>query len=101
MDNSIKFTHEGSITIKVEKIEDGRIILVTINDTGIGMSEEFMKMMYSPFTQEDRGYSRRYEGNGLGLSLVKKYCDLNNIAIEVESKKGIGSQFTLMMNCVD
>ena len=45
--------------------------------------------------QEDQGYSRRFEGNGLGLALVKNYCDLNQAAISVESKKGQGSRFTV------
>lgn len=94
-DNAIKFTKEGSISIMVEKNENKKEIKVIIEDTGIGMSEEFMSHMYEPFMQEERGYSRRFEGNGLGLSLVKKYCELNGIIIEVESKKEIGAKFTL------
>lgn len=93
IDNSIKYTKKGSISIGVSKIEQG--IKVIIEDTGIGISEEFLKIMYHPFMQEERGYSRRYEGNGLGLSLVKKYCDMNGIEITVESEKGIGTKFTL------
>ncbi|MCL4550339.1 MAG: ATP-binding protein, partial [Bacteroidetes bacterium] len=53
----------------------------------------FMNRIFQPFMQEDRGYSRKYEGNGLGLSLVKKYCDLNEAEINVESEKGKGSKF--------
>ncbi|MCX6168455.1 MAG: PAS domain S-box protein [Ignavibacteriales bacterium] len=98
MDNAVKYTNKGSISVKVEKNKDApEEIKVSIEDTGIGMSEIFMEQMYNQFTQEDRGYSRRYEGNGLGLSLVKKYCSLNGITIEVESKKGIGSKFTLFL----
>jgi len=93
IDNSIKYTKKGYISINVTKNEQG--INVIIEDTGIGISEEFLKMMYQPFIQEERGYSRRYDGNGLGLALVKKYCDLNKIAITVESEKGIGTKFTL------
>ncbi|MFA7421455.1 MAG: ATP-binding protein, partial [Melioribacteraceae bacterium] len=96
MDNAVKYTPKGSISINVEKDKDAPEVKVTIEDTGIGISQEFMGQMYEPFTQEDKGYSRRYEGNGLGLSLVKKYCELNGITIEVESKKGIGSKFTLI-----
>ncbi|MHB9141160.1 MAG: PAS domain S-box protein, partial [Paludibacter sp.] len=77
IDNATKYTKEGSIYVKVEKSEDGRELKVSITDTGVGMTEEFMKHLYQPFLQEDRGYTRRFEGNGLGLSLVKKYCDLN------------------------
>jgi signal transduction histidine kinase len=46
--------------------------------------------------QEERGATRRYDGNGLGLSLVKKYCDLNKIDIKVESEKGVRTKFTLI-----
>jgi len=49
--------------------------------------------MYEPFRQEEQGYTRRYEGAGLGLALVKKYCDLNNTSIEVTSEKGEGTIF--------
>lgn len=93
IDNAVKYTQKGCITVKVEQNE--KFIEVSIEDTGIGISEEFMTKMYMPFFQEDRGYSRRYEGNGLGLSLVKRYCELNGISIEVESKKGVGTKFTL------
>lgn len=93
IDNAVKYTAKGAVTIKVEKIDLD--LKVSIEDTGIGISEEFMSNMFKPFTQEDSGYSKKYEGNGLGLTLVKKYCDLNGIGIEVESKKQIGTKFTL------
>lgn len=99
MDNAIKYTHKGSVLIIVEKNKVAPEVNVTIEDTGIGISQEFMDQMYKPFTQEDRGYTRSCEGNGLGLSLVKKYCELNGITIEVESKKGIGSKFILNFAC--
>jgi signal transduction histidine kinase len=49
----------------------------------------------SEFTREDSGYSRRFDGNGLGLALSKKYAELNDAAIAVESTKGVGSTFTV------
>ena len=94
IDNCIKYTKKGSISISVSKVEAG--INVIIEDTGIGISEDFMKVMYRPFMQEERGSSRRYDGNGLGLSLVKKYCDLNGITIGAESEKCVGTKFTLL-----
>ncbi len=96
MDNAVKYTEKGSISVMVEKNKNTSEIKVTIEDTGIGMSEEYMGQMYKQFSQENRGYTRRYEGNGLGLSLVKKYCELNGITIEVKSKKGIGTKFVLI-----
>ncbi|MCK9425703.1 MAG: response regulator [Ignavibacteriaceae bacterium] len=106
--NAIKYTSKGDISINVFKDERG--INVSIEDTGIGISEEFMEMMYHPVMQEESEDPNRYEGNrlglalvkkycdlnGIGLALVKKYCDLNGIAITVESKKAVGTKFTLV-----
>jgi PAS domain S-box-containing protein len=97
LENAIKYTEKGKIDLTVAPAENNGI-KVTVEDTGIGISEEFMDKLFEPFIQEERGYSRRYEGNGLGLALVKKYCDLNSIDIKAESKKGEGSRFTLMFN---
>jgi PAS domain S-box-containing protein len=94
IDNAIKYTEIGNIDILVDRNEDNNIS-VSITDTGIGISKEYMPHLFEQFMQEERGYSRRYEGNGLGLSLVKKYCDLNKIGIKVVSKKGVGSKFTI------
>ncbi len=92
VDNAIKYTDAGKVEITIER-DESNYLKVTVEDTGIGMSEEFMKRIFQPFMQEYRGYSRKYEGNGLGLSLVKKYCDLNEAQIKVESQKEIGSKF--------
>lgn len=94
VDNAIKYTREGEVDVTIDRNAD-QFIQVIIKDTGIGMSEEFMSNMFEPFMQEERGYSRRFEGNGLGLSLVKKYCELNTASIEVKSEKGKGSTFTV------
>jgi signal transduction histidine kinase len=67
--------------------------MVEIKDTGIGMSKEFLPRIFEQFTQEEQGYTRAYDGNGLGLALVKNYCDINNAVIEVESEKNVGSTF--------
>lgn len=98
VENAITFTHEGSISFVVRRNAESQKLELIIEDTGIGMTEEFMANMYEPFMQEDRGYTRKFEGNGLGLSLVKKYCDLNNIEINVDSTKGVGTKFTLVFN---
>jgi len=93
-ENAIKFTKHGNVFLRICRNKSNHL-LVTIEDTGIGISEEYLSNIFTPFLQEEQGYSRRFEGNGLGLALVKKYCDLNNINIEIKSKKGIGSVFSL------
>ena len=93
IDNAIKYTPSGLVEISVYNI--GNELIAEVKDTGIGISEEYGKNLFMPFTQEEQGYTRKYEGNGLGLALVKKYCDLNNCNISVESKKNAGSIFTV------
>ncbi|PJA96151.1 MAG: hypothetical protein CO129_08010 [Ignavibacteriales bacterium CG_4_9_14_3_um_filter_34_10] len=93
IDNAIKYTKEGSVETSAQIIQNK--LTIAIKDTGIGISEEFLPTLFSPFTQEEHGYTRSYEGNGLGLALVKKYCDLIGADIKVESKKGKGTTFTL------
>lgn len=94
IDNAIKFTNKGEIKIIIDKNEYGNIV-VHVSDTGIGFSKEYMNDIYKPFLQENNGYTRDYEGNGLGLALVKKYCDLNKAKIMLESEKGKGSTFSV------
>lgn len=98
VDNAVKFTREGAVTVHLRR-DDARV-LVDVTDTGIGISEEFMSAIYTPFAQEQRGYSRAYEGIGLGLALVKRYLELNDIVIAVESTKGIGTTFTLDVTAI-
>ena len=94
VDNAIKFTERGNVEIVVEKDSQDKISL-TVSDTGIGMSEEYLSNLFSPFSQEVQGYTKKYDGTGLGLALVRKYCELNNVRIDVKSKKGVGSTFKI------
>lgn len=95
IDNAIKYTNEGSIKITVS--ENKNSFIIQIEDTGIGISKEFLPGLFEPFLQEEMGYTRSFEGNGLGLALVKKYVDLNKGEIEVESEKGVGSKFIVKL----
>ncbi|MFH1198309.1 MAG: PAS domain S-box protein [bacterium] len=94
LDNAIKYTEQGEIKVSTMVNADG-YICAAISDTGIGISEEYMKDLFEPFRQEEQGYSRKFEGNGLGLALVKSYCQINHAQISVESKKNLGTTFTL------
>ena len=95
IDNAIKYTKKGKIEITLEKNSEGDFI-AEIKDTGIGMKKEFLANMFEPFVQEDKGMTRSFEGNGLGLALVKEYCKINNVSIEVESTKNVGSDFKVI-----
>jgi signal transduction histidine kinase len=96
IDNAFSFTDEGEINISLLKTDS--IINIEIEDTGIGISEEYLPKLFEPFIQEEGGYGRRFEGNGLGLALTKKYCDLNEVEINITSKKDIGTKVNLIFN---
>ena len=97
--NAIKFTPEGgTITYRVSGhlTENGKLLCVTeISDTGAGMSPEFQKKMFDPFTQEHRDDVSFSRGTGLGLSIVKKIMDLMGGTIDVKSELDKGTTFTL------
>ena len=92
--NSVKYTNRGSISISVENCENDSI-KISVKDTGIGMTQEYLERLFLPFSQEDAGHKREYEGNGLGLALVKRYIEINNAEINVQSEKNIGSEFSV------
>ena len=93
--NAIKYTSQGTIEIILYENAEKKLC-VDIQDTGIGISKDYLPKLFSPFSQEESGYSRRFEGNGLGLALVEKYVDLLGARIKVESQKGVGTIFTVI-----
>ncbi len=97
IENAMIYTKEGGVTIKIFRNELNQLAVEVI-DTGIGIAEEYLPEIFEPFSQEEMGYTRSYDGNGLGLSLVKTYCKLNNATIEIESEKGVGSTFRVTFN---
>ncbi|MDK2947638.1 MAG: hypothetical protein PWQ63_798 [Methanolobus sp.] len=93
LSNAVKFTPEGgTIDVKVENA--GKMVRFSVQDSGIGISSEDMKKLFTPFTQLDSAANRQYEGSGLGLTLVKKFVELHNGKLEVESEPGKGTKFT-------
>jgi len=97
IENAIIYTSKGMVEVSFFTDEKHNYC-VKVADTGIGISKDFLPDLFKPFRQEDQGYTRRYDGNGLGLALVKKYCELNNADISVTSKKNEGSVFTVKFN---
>jgi len=94
LQNAIKFTKEGSITVSLSRGSD-RLLKVAIKDTGIGIDTGYLGRIFEPFSQEESGYRRPFEGNGLGLALTRRYLELNGATIEVQSRKGQGAVFTI------
>jgi hypothetical protein len=94
IDNAIKFTDKGQITLILYKGKNEDII-IDIKDTGIGINEKYLGKLFEPYQQEHMGYGRAYEGVGLGLSLTKQVLALNKADIFVASKKGKGTTFSI------
>ncbi len=92
--NAIRFTDTGKVEIDVAYHQDTDCLQITVNDTGIGMSEEEQKNLFKPFSQADSNISKKYGGTGLGLLISKRIAELMGGNITVESIKGLGSQFT-------
>ncbi len=97
LDNAIKFTEEGNVSIKLYQNKKGKKV-ISVEDTGIGIDKAELKNIFNPFWQAHRGYTRDFDGLGLGLSVVKKYCDANDLSISVISHKGKGSIFSIEFN---
>ena len=98
--NAVKFTKDGgTISFVAENCpgndEHHVIVRYRISDTGIGMSEEFQSRIFDEFTQENDGARTSYKGTGLGMAIAKKYVDLMGGKIEVSSRQGVGSTFTV------
>lgn len=98
LDNAIKFTNRGGITITLDnEVENNNRVRVSVADTGVGISKESMENMFSSFRQVSEGYNRSFEGLGIGLTITKKFIELFRGEILVESKLNQGSTFTILL----
>ena len=101
--NAIKYTNTGgtiSCSVLQESCkEDWCNMIITITDNGIGMSEEFQKHIFDAFERERNSTASHIEGSGIGMGITKKLIELMNGTIEVKSKQGEGSSFTVTVPC--
>ncbi|MFM8320626.1 MAG: response regulator, partial [Chloroflexota bacterium] len=98
LSNAIKFTPEsGKLGIEVTGDPDEQVVKITVWDHGIGIESRHMGRLFKSFTQIDGTLARQYGGTGLGLSLTSRLAELHNGGIQVESKPGLGSRFTLSL----
>lgn len=105
--NALKFTHKGSITLNI--YNPGKVdtagnlsqhIAIAVKDTGIGIPNDKLQLIFNAFTQADGTTSRKYGGTGLGLSISKAFAELLGGQIAVESTEGEGTTFTLTLPIV-
>lgn len=95
--NALKFTHRGGVEIQLDKKIKGNntYLAIKVKDTGIGIPADKQDIIWEEFRQVSEGLNRSFEGTGLGLALVKKYAELLNGNISLESIEGKGSSFIL------
>jgi PAS domain S-box-containing protein len=95
VDNAVKFTDAGTITIGVEKT--GNNALFAVNDTGEGISDDGITRIFDAFHQADTSSTRKAQGTGLGLTIVKRIVELHGGVLNVESEPGKGSTFYIAL----
>ncbi len=102
LSNAAKFTHEGSITLQVERevMESSEWIVFRVTDTGIGLSAEQTGKLFQDFTQADASTTRRFGGTGLGLALTRRFCQIMGGDVTVHSFPGEGSVFTIKLPAI-
>jgi len=106
LSNAVKYTPEGGFIryrVQEKKLDDGRMSMhIDIIDNGIGMSEDFQKVLFDPFTQENRVYSAEMRGTGLGLAITRRLIDAMDGNIAVSSKPGQGTTFSIdfIFDCI-
>jgi len=95
LSNAIKFTEDGHVRLGC--CSDGADIVITVEDTGIGISKDDVSKLFAPFQQIDSGLTRKYDGTGLGLSICRRLSEKLGGTIDVESELGCGSTFTVRL----
>jgi len=97
LSNAAKFTSEGLVRLTAarSKHNDSDWLIVSVNDSGIGMTEEQLERIFDPFSQADASTTREFGGTGLGLSISRKFCELMGGTLTAESRENEGSTFTM------
>lgn len=100
VNNAVKFTKDGAVSLSIRlvaKTKDSYVLQFSVKDTGIGMSGEQLKQLFTPFNQADPSISRRFGGTGLGLSIVKNLVEMMGGSVEVYSALDEGSTFNIQL----
>jgi len=100
LSNSLKFTHEGNVNVRVTSDADPQrtnyvVVHISVEDDGIGMDEETQHKVFEAFTQADTSTTREYGGTGLGLAISRQYIDMMGGTISIESEVGRGTKITV------
>lgn len=93
--NAIKFTEVGAVTLRAIPLDDEHIVRIEVEDSGCGISPEFMENLFELFRQADGSIKKKFGGTGLGLAIVKRLCDMLSITIGVQTELRKGTLFWL------
>ena len=98
VNNALKYTYTGGVTVSVDSATENSAsyVRIRVRDTGIGIPEESLGLIFQEFRQVSEGFNRHFEGTGLGLTITKNFIELMNGQITVKSKVGAGSTFTVL-----
>ncbi|WP_271407850.1 response regulator [Pseudomonas sp. Q1-7] len=99
LSNALKFTRFGRVDLRATSSPGG--VLITVRDTGIGISSEALPKLFQPFSQGSAGITRQFGGTGLGLALTRHLCEAMQGQLEVKSQEGVGSLFSAELPLVE
>lgn len=97
LSNAVKFTRQGTIIVRMQDMGDS--VRISVKDTGIGIPQEKLNIVFERFRQVDSSLTRDHEGSGIGLSLAKNLVELHGGSIEAVSEIGKGSEFIITLPC--
>ncbi|NSW46380.1 MAG: tetratricopeptide repeat protein [Bacteroidales bacterium] len=97
LDNAVKYTEKGKIEISTSVISNGKEVMISVSDTGIGIDESYLPNVFETFRQESMGYNRLYQGAGLGLPLSQRMIKLMGGRLELSSKKNFGTTVNIIL----
>ena len=102
LSNAAKFTHEGNITLRADRVQEGGAdwLRFTVSDTGIGIPEDKIDHVFEEFCQADESTTRDYGGTGLGLAISRRFCRMLGGDLTVKSRPGEGSTFTIHLPAI-
>lgn len=99
--NSIKFTEKGNVSLRIEVLESNeksQRVNISVEDTGIGMSDEFINRIFEKFSQENDGTNRKYEGTGLGMAISRDLLLMMGSELKVSSAKNVGTTISFILD---
>jgi len=103
LSNSAKFTSKGTIVLEVKRLEQDDVcrLVISVSDTGIGMTEDGLSRIFGNFSQAERDTVTKFGGSGLGLALTRQFCEMMGGQISVRSARGLGTTFTIDLPLIE